>query len=166
MTIFFGNLIAFIASILMVYSGVIKKKKKILYIQTMQIILSGLSNFVLGGITGVIINILSCIRNILCYHNKLKWKEKIIIVTLALILSLNFNNLGIIGLLPVVSIVIYTLYINIQDVVKFKMLIIFSMLLWFVYDLYINAYVAAIFDFMSIITNIISVININNKKKC
>lgn len=62
--IIIGNIIALIASIIMVYSGFLKQKKTILYTQTIQIGLSVLSNIVLGGITGAIINALSCVRNI------------------------------------------------------------------------------------------------------
>ena len=67
MQIFIGNIVALVASIIMVYSGYLKQKNKILYAQTMQIGLSVLSNIILGGITGAIINAISCVRNILCY---------------------------------------------------------------------------------------------------
>ena len=53
-----------------------KTKEKILYFQTVQIGLSVISNIILGGITGAIINALSLIRNILCYKDKLGLKEK------------------------------------------------------------------------------------------
>ena len=126
-----------------------------------------LSNIVIGGITGAIINALSCIRNILCYKNKLDLKAKIILILLSTILSLIFNNLGLIGLLPVISTVVYILLMNTKDVVKFKWLSIFTMLMWLVYDLFIKSYTSAIFDFMNIMANIISIIQIslrNNKK--
>lgn len=60
-----GNIFALIASILMVYSGYVKKKKKkkIIFIQTIQIGFSVISNIVLGGITVTIINALNCFRN-------------------------------------------------------------------------------------------------------
>lgn len=106
-SIIIGNIIALIASILMVYSGMLKQKKKILYFQTVQIGMSVISNIILGGITGAIINALSMIRNILCYKNKLGLKEKIIITILAIILTFKFNNLGYIGLLPLISTVSY-----------------------------------------------------------
>ena len=96
--ILIGNLIAIIASGLMIYTGILKEKKKIIYIQTIQIGLSVVSNIVLGGITGAIINALSCIRNILCYKDKLDIKSKIIITILSVVLSFIFNNLEIIGL--------------------------------------------------------------------
>ena len=162
-----GNVIALIASIIMVYWGFLKQKKKILYAQTIQMGLFVLSNIVLGGITGAIINALSCIRNILCYKNKLDLKAKIILILLSTILSLIFNNLGLIGLLPVISTVVYILLMNTKDVVKFKWLSIFTMLMWLVYDLFIKSYTSAIFDFMNIMANIISIMQIslrNNKK--
>jgi len=164
MQLIIGNIVALIASIIMVYSGFLKQKKTILYTQTIQIGLSVLSNIILGGITGAIINALSCIRNILCYRNKLNTKAKIILILLATILSLLFNNLGIKGLFPVLSIIIYTLFMNIKNVVKFKWLIVITMFLWLVYDLFIKSYTSAVFDFMSIIANIISIIQIVLKK--
>ena len=162
--IIIGNIVALIASLLMVYSGVIKQKKKILYVQTVQIGLSVISNIILGGIVGAIINALSCVRNILCYKDKLGIKEKIIITILALTLSISFNNIGIIGILPLISTIVYLWLMNIENVTKFKILIIFTMLLWFIYDIYIKSYSSAVFDFMNIIANIYSIFKIRKKK--
>ena len=66
-----GNIIALMASIAMVYAGILKDKKRILSAQTVQCGLFILSNIILGGIPGAIVNFLSCIRNILCYKGKL-----------------------------------------------------------------------------------------------
>lgn len=164
-SIIIGNIIALIASILMVYSGMLKQKKKILYFQTVQIGMSVISNIILGGITGAIINALSMIRNILCYKNKLGLKEKIIITILAIILTFKFNNLGYIGLLPLISTVSYIWLINIKDVRKFKLLIIFTMLMWLIYDVVIKSYTSAIFDFMNIIANMLTLLQIKLVKK-
>ena len=160
MFLIIGNIIALIASLLMVYSGILKEKKKILYIQTVQIGLSVVSNIVLGGITGAIINAISMIRNIICYKGKLRFKEKGIITILSIILSIQFNNLGLIGFLPVVSTVTYVWLMNIKDAKKFKLLIAFTMLLWLVYDVTIKSYASAIFDFMTLIANIITIFQI------
>lgn len=158
--IIIGNIIALIGSLLMVYSGTIKQKKKILIVQTIQIGLYIISNLILGGITGAIINALSFVRNVLYYKDKLGKKEKLIISILAITLSLLFNNLGIIGLLPLISTVVYIWLMSIKDVIKFKKLIIFTMILWFIYDLVIKSYSSAVFDFMNIIANVISIIQL------
>ena len=107
MHIIVANLIALIASLFMVYSGILKNKQEILLTQTIQIGLSITSNIILGGITGTIINALSFIRNILCYKNKLNTYLKVILTLLATILTLKFNNLGIIGLLILLGIKLY-----------------------------------------------------------
>lgn len=163
-----GNIIALIASLLMVYTGFIKKKDRILYVQTIQILLFVISSTILGGITGAIINALSCIRNILAYKDKLGIKAKLIIILLSIVLSLKFNNLGIIGLLPVVSSVLYIWLMNTKDIVKFKLLIIVTMIIWLIYDIYIKSYTSSIFDFATVIANCISIFQLirsNNKNK-
>lgn len=160
-----GNIIALLASLLMVYTGFIKKKKKILYVQTIQIGLMVVSNIVLGGFTGAINNALSCIRNILCYKDKLGLKAKMIISITSIVISLVFNNMGIIGLLPVVSTVIYIWLMNTKDVIKFKILIIFTSIIWLIYDISIKSYTSSFFDFANIVANIISIIQLLKKSK-
>ena len=53
---------------------------------------------------------------------------------------------------------------NIKNVIKFKYLIVFTMILWFFYDLYIKSYASACFDAMCIITNMGSIIQMNKQK--
>lgn len=160
-----GNLIALIASLLMLYSGYIKKREKIIFVQTIQIGLSVVSNIVLGGVSGAIINAISLIRNILCYKNKLSKIWKIVLIVLSASLTLIFNNLGLIGLLPLVSTVFYIWFMDIKNVINFKYLIIFTMTMWLIYDIYIMAYTAALFDMGTIIANIISILQIKKNKK-
>ena len=127
--------------------------------------MSVISNIILGGITGAIINALSLIRNTLCYKDKLGLKEKVVITILATILTLKFNNLGYIGLLPLISTVTYIWLMNIKNVKRFKLLIIFTMLMWFIYDIVIKSYTSAIFDFMNIVANIVTLFQIKSVKK-
>ena len=71
-----------------------------------------------------------------------------------------FNNLGFIGILPIISAVAYTLFMDTKDIIKFKYLTIFIMFLWGTYDLYVKSYSSAVFDFMTIFANIF----LNNEK--
>ena len=158
-----GNIIALIGSILMVCTGLIKKKDKIIFVQTIQIGLMIISNFVLGGITGAITNIISCIRNILCYKNKLNKIAKTLIIIASAICAILFSNTGFVSLLPLFCTIIYTLFMNIKDVIKFKWLIIFTMIIWLIYDIYIKSYTSSIFDFMSVITNMFSIYKIKKE---
>ena len=163
--IIIGNIVALIASLLMVYSGIAKKKKDILIIQNFQMGLLALSNLILGGITGCIINIIGVIRNTLCYYNKFNLLAKIILIIASGVLTIAFNNLGIIGYLPFIAIAVYTWLINIKDVVKFKILIIFTLVLWVIYDFTVKSYTATLFDMFTIISNVIAIMSIKKKVK-
>ena len=88
-------------------------------------------------------------------------KEKIIITVLAITLSLKFNNLGLIGLFPLISTISYVWLMNTQNIIKFKWLIVFTMLMWLIYDLCIKSFTSAIFDFANIVANFISIFQIN-----
>lgn len=162
--LFVGNIIAFLASLIMVYTGILKDKKKIIYFQGVQIGLFVISNFVLGGVSGIIINVMNLIRNILCYKDRFFVKEKIFIIFITVILTLKFNNLGLIGLLPLIGSVIYTMFMNIKDVKKFKFLMIFTMVMWLIYDLSIKSYSSFLFDGLTILTNLISLFTVKNKE--
>ena len=165
MSVVIGNIISLLASVLMTYSGYIKSKGKFLIVQIVQMSLSALSNFVLGGITGTIINLVNIIRNVLCYKNKLNKYSIILILTLSISLSLYFNNLSFIGLLPLLSTILYTTLMNIKDIKKFKYLTITTMLLWLIYDICIMNYVSALFDLLTIGSNSIAIYQLKNIAK-
>ena len=162
-----GNILALIASCAMVYSGFVKKKNEILIVQSVQIGFFIASNVVLGGISGAIINAINLLRNILCYKDKLNLLFKILISVASITLTIAFNNLGIIGYLPLIASVVYVWLMDLKNVVYFKLLIIFTVVLWLVYDFTIKSYVACAFDVLTIATSVYSIIriNIDNKKK-
>jgi len=166
-TLILGNIIALIAASLSVVIGIIKSKKKILFTQTIQYIAYAIADFILGGITGAITNLISIARNILCYKEKLNKIMVISIILISTILTLMFNNLGFIGLFPLFNNIVYTIFINIKDEFKFKILILTQMILWLIYDLTIKAYTSAIFEVITIISCIITAyqIYINRKKE-
>ena len=110
--ILLGNIIAFIAAILMVYTGLILRKNKILISQIIQMILLMISNIILGSVTGAISNSIGCIRNYFCYKEKLNFFIKVLIIIVTTTISLYFNTLGVIGLLPILSTILYTWFID------------------------------------------------------
>lgn len=158
-----GNVIAFIAALIMVYSGLMKNKKKIIYAQSVQLGLISISDLIMGGVTGAIVNLVSCVRNILCYKNKLNITAKILITLITTILSIKFNNLGFIGLLPLISTIVYIWTMDTRNVIKLKIVIILTMITWFIYEMTIKLYISAIFDIANIIANIITIKKIKSK---
>ena len=159
-----GNIIALIAAILMACVGIIKSKKKILIVQSIQIGLFVISNFLLNGISGAIINIISFIRNILCYKDILGIKEKIVLTILSVVLTIIYNNHGLIGYMPLIGMTVYLWLMNTKDIIKFKLLIIFTIICWAVYDFTIKSYTSCAFDLLGILTNLLSINKIQQKK--
>ncbi len=160
-----ANIIALVASLLMVYSGLLKKAKEVVYVQSVQITLLIASNIILGGIPGAIVNAINLLRNIIFYNDKLNNFVKIILTLITLILGYYFNNLGIIGYLPIVAGLSYLWLMDIKNPKSFKYLNISNLILWFIYDLYIYSFTSAFFDMLTVITNFIAIINLNKDKK-
>lgn len=158
-----GNIIAFIAAAIMMYTGYVKNKKKIIFLQTVQIGMSVISNLVLGGIPGAIVNAVSCVRNIVCYKNKLDMRAKIIFVIVTTALTIAFNNLLFIGLLPLAASLTYIVFMTEKNVIKFKIITIATLIMWGIYDLYIQSYTSACFDFLTVATNIIAIVQIRKR---
>ena len=151
-----ANIIDFLASILMVASGSIKKKAKILAVQIIQLLMQSVSMLLLGGITGAVNNVLSCLRNYICYKEKMNgvWKAVLIVASIALTLLL--NDQGLLGLIPVVVCTVYILLMDIKDPIAFKLLVTLTFVPWVFYHFFIGAYVAAVFDTLSVITNAVT----------
>ena len=149
----------------MVLSGLIKDKKKILFFQTIYIAIYTVGNIILGGITGAIVNIINIIRNIICYKDKLNvlWKVIISIITIALCLYFDKINFYSINLL--IGAVIFIWCMDVKNVIKFKILLVYSVITWLIYDFHVKNYVNSIFDIVTIITNIISIIQIKSVEK-
>ena len=133
-------------------------------VQTIQIICFIISNLLLKGFTGAIIQGVSLIRNIEAYKDKLTTLNKIILITISVGLSLYFNNRGIIGLLPVISTIVYTSFMTTKDVKKLKLLLMFTMVLWGVYDFYIMSYTSAVFDGATFIANAVVLLKLRFNK--
>jgi len=155
-TLIIGNIIALIGASFSLIIGVIKNREKIIYVQTIQFFIYTIVNIILGGITGAIANFIGMIRNILCYKEKLTKTAMLLIILIASILTLIFNNLGFIGLLPLFNTIIYTAFINEKNPLRFKILILVTIILWFIYDITIKSYISAIFDLVSLIAGLVS----------
>ena len=134
-----ANIIDFLASILMVASGSIKKKAKILAVQIIQLLMQSVSMLLLGGITGAVNNVLSCLRNYICYKEKMNavWKAVLIVASIALTLLL--NDQGLLGLIPVVVCTVYILLMDIKDPIAFKLLVTLTFVPWVFYHFFFSA---------------------------
>ena len=160
-----ANLIALVASLVMVYTGYLKDKKQILFYQIFQFILFIISYLILGGYTGVIICSLGIVRNLLCYYKKLKIPYIVLLSALCIILTIKFNTFGLIGILPLFGVVLYTCFMNTENIIKFKLLIINAMILSGIYDIVVMSYTSAFFDILTAIMNIFAIFQLCKHKR-
>lgn len=160
-----GNVVGLAASTLMVYIGILKKKKKILFLQCIELSLYVICDIILGGISGIIINSLAMLGNILGYNNKLNLVSKIILTITSTILIIIFNKAGILGYFPLACMILYLWTLDIKNIIVFKSFLLLIMVFWGIYDYSIKSYVASLFDIFTIITIIISMVQIKKVKK-
>ena len=160
-----GNIFALSASLILACSGLVINKQKTIYMHCIQKILGIISNLILGGITGALMNLTSLIRNLFCYKHKLGIKKKILLIIIGATLTLCSKEPSPLIFLPMIGTVTYTLLMDIKDIIKFKKLALVTTVMWFVYDIFIKAYAGAIFDFAYIITNTITIIRVKLQKQ-
>ena len=156
MNIIIANIIDFVAALVQVGSGAIKKKSRILIVQTVQLLMQAVSMLLLGGVTGAVSNVLSCFRNFLCYKDKLNvvWKAILIVASIGFTIAL--NDQGLLGIIPAAVCTIYIIFMDIKDPVKFKLLVTLSFVPWAVYHFILKSYTGAIFDVATVVTNAVT----------
>jgi hypothetical protein len=165
MTILIANAIDFVAALIQVASGSIKRKSRILAVQIVQLLMQAVSMVLLGGYTGAVSNVLSCWRNYLCYKGKLSNLWKILLTAASLAMTLAINNQGLLGYLPFVVCTLYILLIDLKDPVHFKLLVTLSFIPWLIYHLILGSYTGAFFDAATVVTNGITLFFMVRDKK-
>ena len=156
MNIIIANIIDFVAAIVQVGSGAIKKKSRILIVQTIQLLMQAVSMLLLGGVTGAVSNVLSCFRNFLCYKDKLNIVWKIILIIASIAFTIALNDQGFLGIIPAAVCTIYIIFMDVKDPVKFKLLVTLSFVPWAFYHFILKSYTGAIFDVATVVTNAVT----------
>ena len=156
MNIVIANGIDFVAALIQVGSGSIKKKSRILVVQTVQLLMQAVSMLLLGGVTGAVSNVLSCYRNYLCYRERLSTGWKIILIAASVGMTILLNRQGMLGVIPAVVCTVYIMLMDMKDPIKFKLLVTVSFIPWLIYHAALKAFVGAFFDGATVITNAVT----------
>lgn len=164
-TVLLANAIALVGAALMAGIGFLKKRKQILGAQCVQFTIMGVSNLLLGGVTGFIANILSIIRNLLCFNRKMGWPMKLLFVAAQAVLSLVFNKAGLLGWLPFFAAASFTLFADTNKILLLKGTMIFGQTLWIIYDFNLRNYVTFTFDILTLVSTLWSVFSILRDRK-
>ena len=163
-TIIIGNIVGLVGSALMVVIGLIKTKKKILIVQIVQTAVFALSNFILGGVSGVIVNAVTVIRNVFVLKKPFTLPAKLFFIAAQVVLAFLFRSEGIIYWLPVMAGCIFTYFLDSENDMVIKIAIAFAQAMWAVYDFSIMNFTTFAFDVFAIISNIVGIVLLNKER--
>ena len=155
-----AQVLSLIGYTLMVITGYIKKEKKMLRTQDVQLLFIIAMGVLLNAFSGIIINTVQIIKNEIYLRGKLNKYTKAAIVGLGIVMTLIFNNGGIAGWLPAVNLFIFTYFLGMGGAIGIKILIFITTCGWGVYAFSIKNYVGFIFDILTIISCIIGIIRL------
>lgn len=142
-----GNIFSLLSAICIAVSVIKKNKNDLIWWQIIDVIFCILSNIALYTYAALTTNSIALIRNILAYKNKLSKKLTFILVVLCIIAGLWANNRGIIGLCPIIASASYTILMHTtNNEQQMRYALISNLMLWFVHDIYVQAYPSAITD--------------------
>ncbi len=172
-SVLIGNAISLVACSISAVSGYVKSKNKTLIMQTIQLSMSMIACIVLQSLSGAVLNALAVPRNILACKEKLNFPAKLIISILSAGLAVFFvvcqsiydNHIVWVGLVPIIPTVLYTLYLDKADGIRFKLLVIQLMVFWTVHDMLIKSYVSSIFNVIQILLSLVAIIRIRIEKQ-
>lgn len=165
MNILIGNGLCLAGSVIMTLMGLIKDKKKFLMTYSGMNIFFIAGNLFLGGVSGAIANFVTMLRNLYCVKKNITPAVKVIFIAAQILLTAFFGVEGLLMWLPVLGICFFTWFIDTDNMILLKLIIIFGQLVWLVYDLSMLNYTTAVFDVTSCITNSIALAGLAKQKR-
>lgn len=153
-----GNIISLVGSLVMIAIGFLKRKNHILVAQCVQFGIMGVGQAVLGGFSGVVSNIVSILRNLICLKWAFTLPFKIFFIIVQVGMTAFVKPSGIVGWFPAISCCMYTWFLDLKNEKMLKTVIIITQLFWIVYDFSIHNYTALAFDVLTVISTYIGII--------
>ena len=151
--IILGNTCSLIAMAIDSISSSRKTAREVLLVQALGQVFYGLAATFLKGYSAVVQNVISILRNLTAIREKESKYIEWILIVLAVALGIAFNNLGIIGLFPVIANLEYSLAIlkfkdneralKIAFAINIAMFTVFNAVIWNIVGLISNIVVVA-----------------------
>ena len=155
-----GNACSLCAMVSDSISGTRKKNSQILGIQILSQIFYGVGSIILKGYSGTVQNAVAILRNLAAMKGlKSKWIEWILIV-LGVVLGIVFNNLGLVGWLPIVANLEYSIAVFYfkKSEKGLKIAFIINMLMFTVFSFAISNYVGILSNTVVAVTTFVSLL--------
>ncbi|MBE6444939.1 MAG: YgjV family protein [Alphaproteobacteria bacterium] len=142
-----GNIFSLLSAFCIAISVIKKNKNDLIWWQILDIIFCILSNISLFAYAALTTNSIALIRNVWAYKNKLTKNKTLILFVLCIVAGLWANNRGIIGLFPIIASTTYTIFMyTTKNEQQMRWALVSNLMLWFVHDVYVQAYPSALTD--------------------
>ncbi len=169
--IIIGNVCSFCAMIANSVSGTRKKNGEILGIQIISFVFYGVGSFILKGYSSTVQNGVGILRNITAIKGiKNKTLGRIVewtLVALGVVLGAVFNNRGLVGWLPVIANLEYSVAVfklkNSERLLRYAFIV--NLLMYTVFAAFILDYVSIASNLVAAITTAIFLFKSNRREK-
>ena len=156
--IIIGNACSLCAMVTDSISGTRKKRSEILAVQMLSQVFYGIGTIVLKGYSSTAQNVVAIFRNLAAMKNI---KSKVVewgLILLGVVLGIVFNNRGLLGWIPIIANLEYSIAVfRFQENEKWlKIAFIINMLMFFVFSDAIFNYVAAVGNIVVAVTTAVS----------
>ena len=157
--ILIGNIVSFAAAVFLAVSCVVKDRKQVFILQFMNCAVLALASYFFGSYAAISTLALCCVRNVFITKDKFTRPVMTVIVILVIICGVLTNNRGIIGLMPVLATVEYTMCCYfITNIRKTKISILLNESIWLVFSFIVQDYATALTDVAVIIVDIVAIL--------
>ena len=173
-----SQVFAILACILMVTIGYLKTRRNIIIAQDIQFILFSISYACIGGISAVVGNMVSLVRNIICLKWNLNTPLKIFFIALQFVITyvslynvwftwlpMNSGTHGIMDWLPFLAATLITITLSSKNEMIIKLGCIGSIICFGSYDFILSNWTVFAFDCFSLVTSLIGVYRIIKDRK-
>ena len=133
--------------------------------QFSQFCIQSVSNIVLGSVSGFIAGIIAAIRIFVFTNFKVTIWMKLAFLALQAALTMAFGAQTLIEWIPFLSMILYTWYLDTDNVVLFKLVNVFGVMMWAFHDFHYRNYVAFSFDVMTTVSTFIGIYLVLRDKK-
>ena len=154
-----GNIFSFLSASCIAISVIKRNKSDLVWWQIIDIIFCLFSNIFLLAYAALITNLIALLRNILSYKNKLNLKLTILLTILCIVVGCFVNNRGIFGILAIIASASYTVFMyTTKNDQQMRYALVSNLTLWFIHDLYIQAYPSSILEILLVSWTLIQIL--------
>lgn len=153
-----GNIVAFLGCLLMVAIGFIKNKKRILVAQMAQFTIQGVGHFLLSAYSAVLSCGISILRIfVFGRFRKVPAWLKVAFLSFQTVLNFLLGARSFYDWVPVLSMVLYTWYLDTEDAVVFKLVNMAGLVMWIFHDFHYRNYASVAFDIFTVISTTVGI---------